>query len=107
MKYQSVTPERLAAALMQDVYQPFSSCVWLDGDGNILGLRQFDTEYYRPAFEKPKGTACTWLMSNHPEGYMKPYARDLQNIRRLRADRLFIVSEDEGMREIPIRSRAV
>jgi len=101
-----VTPQALCDALMRDVYVPFSACVCLDADGRILSLWQFDTAFCaRDAVIAP-GTREVWLVSNHPERYMRPEPEDMRCAKRLRARlgdislRTFIASEDEGCREI-------
>lgn len=101
-----VTPRALFDALMRDVYVPFSACVCLDADGQILSIWQFDAAFCARKPVIAPDTREVWLISNHPEGNMRPEPEDVRCAGRLReqlggaALRTFIASEDEGCREI-------
>ena len=97
-----ITPTKLAAALMMDVYHPFSVCVWFDADGDIQGMYQFDTKFCKPEIAFAEDTAEIWLLSNHHDGNMIPFEEDFINQKALGAHRLLIVSEDGGIEEIRI-----
>lgn len=92
--------------LMRDVYYPFSACIWLDEMGEAIGLYQFDTSFCKPNWDMPYGARACILVSNHPDGDMRPSQADVRNLHELKisypltACRMLIHSEDEGIREI-------
>lgn len=100
------TPSALADALMRDVYYPFSVCAYLDEEGRISAIRQFDTLWSAPPQEDAPDAARIWLISNHDTGDMRPMEQDLRHACSLRARekaaqvQLFIYAADEGMIEI-------
>ena len=99
---EKVTPQSLCDALMRDVYYPFSACVCLDADGNILSLWHFDAAFCTRAPRIAPGTLEAWLISSHPEGSMTPEPEDRHAAQRLREAlcglplRTFITSEDDS-----------
>lgn len=96
--------EKLAQDLMQGVYYPFSVCVALNAEGKICFVKQFDTVFGSvPRLEG--GIDQVLLLSNHPDGDMRPSPWDQKHLRLLKESarctvRLIIVSEDNGWKEI-------
>ena len=92
--------------LMQDVYYPFSVCIWMDDSGNVVDIYLFDTLHVKPQYCRPDRAKQCFLISNHPDGCMRPSDEDMRNWQKLKAImpdsscRLLIYSEDEGMYEV-------
>ena len=101
--------KRLTERMMRNVYHSFTACVWLDHDGEVLDVFQFDTEFCEPAWNTPDGASECWLISNHYGGNMRPFPMDMRNWQRLKAKapdvkcRLLIYSEDGGICEMAQR----
>ncbi len=76
--------EKLAERLMKRVWTPFSALIALDQAGNILDICQFDTMFGNMDIVSQEADRFL-LLTNHPEGYEKPYQEDRENYRRIHA----------------------
>ena len=98
--------ERLAKALLQDIYHPVSAVISIGAEGEILGIHLFDTAFGGENMRVKADATEIWLMSNHHDGCTTLYDADLQNLRRLRQlagerrVRMFLASEEYVCREI-------
>lgn len=98
--------ERLAKALLQDIYHPVSAVISIGAEGEILGVHLFDTAFGGERMRAEINARELWLMSNHHDGCTTLYDADLQNLRRLRQlagerrVRMFLASEEYACREI-------
>lgn len=71
--------ERIATALLKQVFFEVSAIVSLDGDGRILGVFLFSTDWPENNMRIAEGAREVWLISNHPQGEQAPYPQDLRN----------------------------
>ena len=71
---------RMADDYMIHVYYMFSAAISLDGNGACLSVRLFDTVFGKNSMTVHPDAACVCLLSNHPEGYDRPYSCDLENL---------------------------
>ena len=98
--------QRLARALLNDIYHPVSAAVSIGEKGEILGVHLFDTEYGGECMRVEPDAREFWLISNHADGSRALFDADLRNLRRMRrlADgrrvRMFLTSEEYACREI-------
>lgn len=98
--------QRLAEALLNDIYHPVSAAVSIGEKGEILGVHLFDTEYGGECMRVEPDARELWLMSSHADGCKTLYDADLQNLRRMRQlaggrrVRMFLTSEEYACREI-------
>ena len=76
--------QRLAEALLNDIYHPVSAAVSIGEKGEILGVHLFDTEYGGECMRVEPDARELWLMSSHADGCKTLYDADLQNLRRMR-----------------------
>ena len=95
----------LAREMLMDVYYPLTLCVFADEEGNLLGLRQFDTLFCSAPRMRREHCGEIWLLSNHHDGDMRFWPEDLAHLDGVQKQypqaicRLFIVSEDVGVLE--------
>ncbi|MGN0775909.1 MAG: hypothetical protein ACI4MM_04440 [Candidatus Ventricola sp.] len=100
--------ERLAKALLQDIYHPVSAVISIGAEGEILGVHLFDTAFGGERMSAERNARELWLMSNHHDGCATLYDADLQNLRYLRQlagerrVRMFLASEEYVCREIEL-----
>lgn len=98
--------QRLARALLEDIYHPVSAAVSIGEKGAILGVHLFDTMFCGDRIRVEPGATEVWLMSQHDDGSQTLYEADLQNLRRMRQlaggrrIRMFLASEEYACREI-------
>lgn len=98
--------QRLAKALLEDIYHPVSAAVSIGERGEILGVHLFDTLFCGDHMRVEPDAAEVWLMSQHNDGSQTLYDEDLQNLRRMRQltggrrIRMFLASEEYACREI-------
>lgn len=94
--------ERIAEKMLRDVYHPISLCVWLNEQEMILDAVQFDAQFCIPRFAFHADATACWLISNHHNGDMRPFAEDISNRNaaswsiKNRNCSLFLFSEDTG-----------
>ena len=100
--------QRLAKALLEDIYHPVSAVISI-GDGEaILGVHLFDTAFFGESLHVEPEAKEIWLMSNHFDGCRTLYDADVQNLRRLcglaggRRLRMFLASEEYACREVEL-----
>lgn len=98
--------QRLAKALLEDIYYPVSAAVSIGEKGEILGVHLFDTLFCGDHMRVETDAAEFWLISLHNDGSRTLYDADLQNLRRMRQlaggrrIRMFLASEEYACREI-------
>lgn len=98
--------ERIAKALLQDIYHPVSAVISIGAEGEILSVHLFDTAFGGERMRAEINARELWLMSNHHDGCTTLYDADLQNLRYLlqlageRRVRMFLASEEYACREI-------
>lgn len=98
--------QRLAKALLRDIYHPVSAAISIGETEEILGVHLFDTRFGGACMRVEPDAKELWLISHHADGRMSLYDEDWQNLRRMRqlaggrCVRLFVSGEDEPCREI-------
>lgn len=100
--------QRLAKALLEDIYHPVSAAISIGEKGEILGVHLFDTAFCGERMRVEPEAKEIWLMSNHFDGCPTLYDADVQNLRSLMQlagegrVRMFLASEEYACREIEL-----
>ena len=100
-----ISPERLACALLRDLYTPVTALVSLDARGALLEVRLFDTQY-APLPEPAQGCASALVLFGHPDGWRTLHTIEESRLSQLRerlggrAVRVFLAGEELGCMEL-------
>ena len=97
--------EELAACMMRHVYYHVSACVCINEEGIVVRVTLFDTVFCAVPQEAMIPCERIVLISNHPDGNMKPLPEDKANAEQIRSlsgktPELLIYSEYAGICDI-------